>query len=141
MQIQYQEKWLTRISVNSSLDAFGFGLAKFSEMLDQLLNKKLIVILKVILETNAGYPDKSLHIQQFLDKILPLDDSLTILSKNFLKSGGKSSILLYFIINICMYVFLNIISKQNRGCVIKVYVLILSSVSWHMTVLLYAYGK
>ncbi|KAI9549947.1 hypothetical protein GHT06_007629 [Daphnia sinensis] len=80
-QISYQEKWLSRISVDSALDAFGFGLAKLNRKVDQLSNKELIFVLHAILETSVDYPGRSQHTEQIVNKILLLDDVSSILTK------------------------------------------------------------
>ncbi|XP_057381481.1 uncharacterized protein LOC130704026 [Daphnia carinata] len=80
-QISYQEKWLSRISVNSAVDAFGFGLPKLSRIIDKLSNKELLFVLHAILETEVDYPGKSQLTEQVLDKIFILDDASSILTK------------------------------------------------------------
>lgn len=80
-QISYQEKWLSQISVNSAVDAFGFGLAKLNQKVDKLSNKELIFVLHAILETSVDYPGKSQHTEQVLDNIFLLDDASSILTK------------------------------------------------------------
>lgn len=86
LQLSYQDKWLGQISINSSLNAFSIGLAKFNNKIDQLSNKELIFMFNIALEKRIDNPNNTQLFNQLLQKIIPLEDSYSSLRKLFLKS-------------------------------------------------------
>ncbi len=89
MQILYNEKWLSKISVNSSLCAFSHSLRELNTTIFKLSNQELTIMVNVILETSNGNVNcEQLH--QILWKIVHLEESYSTLCKVFSKAdAGK----------------------------------------------------
>ena len=104
MQISYQEKWLNQISINSSLNAFSYGLARFNEKIDQLSEKELVFMFNLVLEKRIENPHITQLFNHLLQKILPLEDSYSSLNKIFLKSelGNNSIIYIHQNLSYCL---------------------------------------
>jgi len=86
LQLSYQDKWLSQISINSSLNAFSLGLAKFNKKIDELSNKELIFMFNIALEKRIDNPNNTQLFNQLLQKIMTLEDSYSSLRKLFLIS-------------------------------------------------------
>lgn len=88
LQILYQDKWLSRISVNSSLSALSWGLGKSAvKNIENLPTQELIFICNLLLESSIENKTEDL-LELLLLKIVSIDETYSTLSKVLQKADA-----------------------------------------------------
>lgn len=87
IQILYQDKWLSRISVNSTLNALSLGLGESAaKKTEKLSTQELIFVCNLLLETSSD--NKKDLLEPLLLKIVSIDESYSTLGKALEKADA-----------------------------------------------------